>query len=99
MVYAKELYEIIMFNSKLRINQLNEILKYNPDYIIGDFNFTPNDKEYNYLTQIKKYYTKLVDYTTPHNTQVDFIFSKTDVKLISRLNFQYSDHLPIIAIL
>ena len=99
MVYAKELYEIIMFNSKLRINQLNEILKYNPDYIIGDFNFTPLDQEYTYLTKTKNYCTKLVDYTTPHNTQVDFIFSKTDVKLISRLNFQYSDHLPIVAIL
>jgi len=98
MVYAKELYEIIMFNSKLRIKQLNEILKYDPDYIIGDFNFTPLDEEYTYLTKTKNYHTKLVDYTTPHNTQVDFVFSKTDIKLISRLNFQYSDHLPIVAV-
>jgi len=99
MVYAKELYKIMIFNSQLRIKQLDKILKYEPDYIIGDFNFTLLDKEYTYLTKTKNYHTKLVDYTTPHNTQVDFIFSKDPIKLISRLNFQYSDHLPIVAVL
>jgi endonuclease/exonuclease/phosphatase family metal-dependent hydrolase len=99
LLLADDLYKVIQFNHKIRINQLNRILQENPDYIIGDFNFNSLDKEYEYLTKKCNYYTGLVDYTTPFGKQVDFIFSKNPYKLFTKINFQYSDHLPIIAVL
>jgi endonuclease/exonuclease/phosphatase family metal-dependent hydrolase len=96
----KELYEVINFNYKLRKNQIKQILEDvpEPDFIIGDFNFNSLDKEFEYLTNKKKYYTGLVDYTTPFEKQVDFIFSKKPYKFFRKIKYPYSDHLPVIAI-
>jgi len=101
--YAEELLKIINFNYNIRIKQLNRLLDEDPDYIIGDFNFNNFDKEYEFLTNNTtnkiKYYSGLTDYTTPHEKQVDFIFSKTKYDYFQKINFPYSDHLPIMAIL
>jgi hypothetical protein len=96
----KELYEVINFNYKLRKNQIKQILEGvpEPDFIIGDFNFNSLDKEFKYLTNKKKYYSGLVDYTTPFEKQVDFIFSKKTYKFFRKIKYPYSDHLPVIAI-
>ena len=97
LLLADEFYEVIQFNYNVRKKQLDKILEYNPNYIIGDFNFNRLDKEYEYIIS-KGYNTGLVDYTTPFNKQVDFIFSKKKYKLFTKINFQYSDHLPVIGI-
>ena len=97
LLLADEFYEVIKYNYNIRKKQLKQILKYNPTYIIGDFNFNNLDKEYKYITK-KGYKTGLVDYTTPFNKQVDFIFSKKNYKFFTKINYQYSDHLPIIGI-
>lgn len=97
----KELYEIINFNYELRKNQIKQILNEvpKPDFIIGDFNFNSLDKEYKYLTNEKKYYSGLVDYTTPFEKQVDFIFSKKPYKFFTNIKYPYSDHIPVFAII
>lgn len=97
--YAEELIKIIKFNYLIRKKQLDKILNEDPDYIIGDFNFNNFDTEYEYLTKEHKYYTGLTDYTTPFGKQVDFIFSKSKYQYFTKINFQYSDHLPILAII
>jgi endonuclease/exonuclease/phosphatase family metal-dependent hydrolase len=97
-VPPNEFIEIANFNSNLRIQQLEEILKENPDVIIGDMNFNKYDKEFLFMLK-NKYYTNFVDYTSIHGTQVDFIFSKKPYSFIKTINFSFSDHLPIFAIL
>ena len=96
--YADELYKIILFNYNIRKKQLDRILREEPDYIIGDFNFNPLDREYEYITS-KGYTSGLVDYTTPFEKQVDFIFSKEPYDYFNKLDYPYSDHLPVMAIL
>ena len=98
--YPNDLYDIISFNYEIRKNQLKQILDEvpKPDFIIGDFNFNPLDKEFEYITKKKKYYTGLVDETTPFGKQVDFIFSKKPYKFFTSFKYPYSDHLPVIAI-
>ena len=64
------------FNNYLRIMELQKLLEYKPDILIGDFNFTSKDKENKYL--IKKNY-QLYDAnnnnSTPYN-RVDHTYSK-----------------------
>ena len=99
LLYPDELYKIIKINYNIRVEQLKRILETNPDYIIGDFNFNNLDDEYKFMTKEHSYTTGLVDYTTPFGKQVDFIFAKQPYKYFTKINFNYSDHLPIIAIL
>ena len=80
----KELYEIIKFNYELKINHIKQIIDEvsKPDFIIGEFNFESTDKEYKYLTKEKKYYSGLVDLTTPFNSQTNFIFPKNPINFL-----------------
>jgi hypothetical protein len=98
--HADELYKIITFNYELRKKQLNQILKQvpNPDFLIGDFNFNQFDNEYKFITQTEGYYSGLVDSTTPFGKQVDFIFAKQPYEFFKKINYQFSDHQPVIAI-
>lgn len=91
-----ELVDVINKNYKIRTEQLRKIFSYHPDYIIGDFNFNTRDKEYDYMIQ-KGWYSGKVNYTTPFNTQVDFVFSKTKYDKLDVIKCPYSDHLPIVA--
>lgn len=94
----EELLKIIAFNTNNRINQLNKIIANDPFNIIGDFSFTPFDKEYNHLIKTN-YKSKQVQFTTIDNEQKDFVFSKEEYKYFDTLKFPYSDHLPIICVL
>ena len=99
LLFVTDLYKVIKLNYNIRINQLKRILETNPDYIIGDFNFNKLDNEYKFLTETNSYTTGLVDYTTPFGKQVDFIFAKKPYSYFTKINFKYSDHLPVIAII
>ena len=94
----EELLKIIAFNTNNRINQLNKIMSNDPFYIIGDFVFTPFDKEYDYLSNAK-YTSNKLPFTTIDNEQTDYVFCKEKYKYLSTLKFPYSNHLPIICIL
>jgi hypothetical protein len=85
-------------NYKERTNQLRGIIKHKPDFIIGDFNFTPEDEETDFL--LKNGYnmvTPKTGNTTPYN-RVDMCFLHKDsiVKFKNYKNIQcnHSDHLP-----
>lgn len=94
---AKEVFDI---NSAQRISELNIILDQNPDVIIGDLNFQPNDPEFAHL--VKKGYTtelKEIKETTPFGTTVDYFFFKKDFKKSYNLQtvpYKYSDHYPVL---
>jgi len=97
----QELYKTIQFNFELRKNQINEILDKvdEPDFIIGNFNFNSLDKEFEYITKKKKYFTKLIDEKNPFGEQINFIFSKKPYKFLKKIKYPYSIHFAIIAIL
>jgi hypothetical protein len=97
-VLPEEFLNIAEFNSNIRIAQLQEVLKENPDIIIGDMNFNKYDKEFIFMLK-NKYYTQFVDSTSVHGTQVDFIFSKNPYNFAKTIPYSFSDHLPIFAIL
>ena len=98
--FADELYKIINYNSMLRKKQLKQILSFDPDFIVGNFNFTNLDAEYDYLTKEEGYYTGLVGLggTSSKGKQIDFIFGKKPYKHCMKINFQYSDHQAVTAI-
>ena len=79
------LLNIISFNSNNKINEINKIIIHDPDYILGNFSFTKEDKPFKHLIN-NNYKTELLLYTTIDNVQTDFIFSK--VKYNSLNTFQ-----------
>jgi endonuclease/exonuclease/phosphatase family metal-dependent hydrolase len=87
--------EIIEFNSTLRINELSKIIKYKPDMIVGDFNFTPNSDENNFLLKNNYYLlNNSNENSTPYN-RVDNVYYNKNIKLDNYLvQCNYSDHLP-----
>ena len=87
---------IIKFNSYLRIEELKKIIKYNPNMIIGDFNFEVNSYE-NIFLKKNNYYLmdNNNDNSTPYN-RVDHIYYNKNTKLHNYLiKCNYSDHLPL----
>jgi hypothetical protein len=87
-------------NSNIRIKQLIHILEKDPDYIIGDMNFTFDDPEFEFLLD-KNYETNAKRIkSTPYN-RVDFVFYKKNIenpkiKINKLLRVNYSDHLPML---
>lgn len=69
-----------------------------PDIIIGDFNFSPQEPEFDYLISKGFNFTgdKNIN-TTPYN-RVDLIFLNNNINLVSEkiINSNYSDHLPVL---
>jgi endonuclease/exonuclease/phosphatase family metal-dependent hydrolase len=88
--------KIVEFNSLLRINELSKIIKYKPDMIIGDFNFTPNSNENIFLLKNNYYLlNKSDENSTPYN-RVDNVYYNKNIKLDNILvKCNYSDHLPL----
>lgn len=86
-------------NTKIRKKQVNLLFKYDVDYIIGDFNFTPKDPETQYLKRNSYFLKTPINgfiNTTPFNC-TDMLFSseeRNNVKLYN-IRTNYSDHLPI----
>lgn len=87
---------ITKLNNNIRIAQLKKIISNKPDMIIGDFNFTINDNEHEFLS---KYYHNINndnDKSTPYN-RVDHVYYHKNKKLDNKLLIcNYSDHLPLI---
>jgi hypothetical protein len=95
--------EIKKYNSELRIIMLKKILVYKPDIIIGDMNFTLDDKETNFLIKNNYYHQYNNNQnSTPYN-RVDHCFIHKNIynknnKIINNnklLKCNYSDHLPM----
>jgi endonuclease/exonuclease/phosphatase family metal-dependent hydrolase len=89
-------------NTQNRVLQLNNIIKYKPDIILGDMNFTIDDYEYNSLKKNRVYVDTIKEeYPTLFNCErVDFIFTNKKIKCNSYvLSYPYSDHLPVIGLM
>jgi len=91
---------IIDENAANRIGQLEKMLEYNPDIIVGDFNFTPTDTEAKWLKKrCYAYMGKVHKQTTPYNcTDMLFLNSLTlNTKCTEKiLSINLSDHLPVL---
>lgn len=87
----------IQRNSNIRKYDIHKILKYHPDMIIGDFNFTTDDLEHKELLNHKYYHLNNDnDKSTPYN-RVDHVYFNKHIKLENKLLIcNYSDHLPLI---
>jgi endonuclease/exonuclease/phosphatase family metal-dependent hydrolase len=98
-----QIVEIYVKNVDTRVSQLNTIIKYNPDIILGDMNFTNDDPEYKKTIKNTLYEdTMKEEYPTLFNCErVDFIFNKNKkIKCDSYVvSYPYSDHLPVIGLL
>jgi len=95
--YDKELEDLIIdINYKFRLNELKSIIEEKPNIIIGDFNFTINDKESKYLIE-NGYINNNKDNnnTTPFN-RVDHCYSNIKINKNERIICNYSDHLAIL---
>jgi len=98
----EQIIDIYNDNVNKRISELNKIINTKPDIILGDFNFTKDDLEFNHIS---KSYTDTIKEEYPtlfNNERVDFIFNnkvkniKCDSYVIS---YPYSDHLPVIGLI
>jgi hypothetical protein len=83
----------------IRTDILSKIIDKNIDYIIGNFNFTPDDEEINYLKKnnfIMK--SSKLPYTT-YGKRTDMVFynKNSNIKFGNdyTIRCNYSDHLPI----
>ena len=98
-----ELRELVAFNSNIRSRQLDAIMNYAPDIILGDFNFEKRNDEYYNITKTYLTFDKYILKTTPFGTTVDFIFyrKKSNIPVVysCTVDFQYSDHLPVLNII
>jgi endonuclease/exonuclease/phosphatase family metal-dependent hydrolase len=98
-INSKERNNIIDKNTKLRTKQLTTILKWNPDIIIGDFNFMPSDNEFTWLLNNGYSYHEDYNNTTPFN-RVDLAFVNDNcqygINKVWTIKCNYSDHLPVV---
>jgi endonuclease/exonuclease/phosphatase family metal-dependent hydrolase len=95
-----QIIEIYNKNVNNRILQLNTIMEKTPDIILGDFNFTIDDPEFEHIS-VKYEDSMKEEYPTLFNNErVDFIFRKKEIKCNSYVvSYPYSDHLPVIGLL
>jgi len=85
-------------NSNYRILVLTKILSNNPDVVIGDFNFTLDDIETEFMLSKGYMLTNGINnkqLSTPHN-RVDLCFTKKKLGKNYLIKTNYSDHLPMI---
>ena len=87
-------------NTEVRLKQLIEIKKSDPDIILGDLNITKGDQvEFNALSGMFYALNNLnIESTTPFNNQTDYILSKIPriLKDCMAINYKYSDHKLIV---
>lgn len=88
-------------NSRMRITHLKRILEHKPDIMVGDFNFTKDDPECEFLKSNGFNLTPTANdpelklKSTPYN-RVDNVFTKIPVGKQYIIKCNYSDHLPIL---
>jgi endonuclease/exonuclease/phosphatase family metal-dependent hydrolase len=97
-----QIVDIYMKNVETRTLELNTIIKYQPNIIMGDMNFTNDDIEYKNIIK-KSIYRDTIEeeYPTLFNCErVDFIFSDKKIKCKSYvISYPYSDHLPVLGLI
>lgn len=97
-----ELIKNMNFNSQIRSKQLNSIINENPDIIMGDFNFNPDDPEFNIISNKYTTYMDNITSTNPFGTITDYLCYRKDLYLkpikTVAANYRYSDHLPVISL-
>ena len=88
-------------NAETRIRELEILLKKYPklDIIVGDFNFMPNDLEFEWLQQKGYRFAEDYEWTTPYN-RVDMVFVRKGFEMglpteNITLDADLSDHKPI----
>lgn len=89
-----EFTEKYKINYEARMGQLGLLVKASPDIIVGDFNFSIDDKE---ITNLKNYKYNDQGITSIHGTKVDFAFYGD--RITGReyiLEYYESDHKPLI---
>jgi endonuclease/exonuclease/phosphatase family metal-dependent hydrolase len=83
-------------NSTIRIDQLKKIVTYDPDIIIGDFNFTIHDPEYKYMIKNNYICNNSNNEKSTIWNRVDHCFSKKAMSKNELIQCNYSDHLPLL---
>ena len=95
-VEYSDFYDIYKKNTKHRFEQLSKILNYNPDLIIGDFNFTPDDPEIKVMSQSGFTFNDNGS-TSIFKKKVDYAFAKSSIVGVeSPIQYFESDHKPIV---
>ena len=89
-------YENYIHNEKLHEAFLNDIIKHRPDFIIGDFNIIPIQKELLDILCKNEYKTNNEQSTSIHDVKVDYAWYKPELTgKFHVYNWHYSDHRPI----
>lgn len=100
-IYRKKFDDDIEFfnklykkNTQMRLDFYTDILKLEPDMVIGDLNFlSVNEEE---LSLFKNYLHDNIGNTSIYGVNPDWIFYKPHIKGTTTVyNWNYSDHLPI----
>lgn len=83
-------------NLKMRKEQINQLLALNPDIVIGDFNFSPEDPEIK-LFEAADYSYEKEPMTSIYGAKVDFAFGNKKIRGKEVvLDYYKSDHKPLI---
>jgi hypothetical protein len=84
-------------NSYIRICMLKKIISYEPDIIIGDFNFQLKDDETLFLQKYNYNHQKINSKKSSPYNRIDHCFVKNEIlKKNILLKCNYSDHLPML---
>jgi len=92
-----DFYKVYKKNTDTRIEQLKILTNRQPDILIGDMNFNPDDAEMKYIDGLKlKHFDTPI--TSIHNKKVDFAFfnSSTVDGQEHVLDYFESDHKPVL---
>jgi len=98
----KQILDIYNSNVNKRILELNKIQNLKPDIIMGDFNFTKDDPEFEHINNLYNDTLKEEYPTLFNNERVDFIFKNKKSTFDCEsfvISYPYSDHLPVLGIL
>lgn len=95
-LYPNDFYEAYFYNTKLRSQFFHDILKYQPDMVIGDLNFLPINSELSIFENAGYKYNHDNTPTSIHDVKVDWVFYKPQLMGKQHIfNWYESDHRPI----
>lgn len=89
-------------NVNERILEINKIIDIKPDVILGNFNFTKDDPEYEHISNSYKDSIKEEYHTLPNNERVDYIFTNKSKNINCNsyvVSYPYSKNLPVIGLI
>ena len=101
-----ELLKIYKTNVKTRIKFLKTLLRYKPNFLIGDMNFNPVDIESKFIrnktnySKSMKQNIKSIKYSSGYGILVDYILFNNHINIknpkYKAIKYPYSDHLPVL---